>query len=596
MPYIGKSPEMGVRTRYYYTVSANDTSVSGSDDNSKTLTFSDGEYVDVYLNGVSLVAGTDYNTSTANTIAGISAMAANDVVEVVVYDVFSVFSGDISGDLSVGANLTVTGVGTLASLDISGDIDVDGTSNLDIIDVDGAANFAADVTFADGADIITASAGTSNLRIGVNAGNSITSGGNYNVCVGDEAGTAITTADANVAIGYNAGSASVEGGGNVAIGYQALDADVGGQESVAIGANALGAQNFSSGTRPGNNGIGLNAGTSITSGIGNNIMGTFAGDALTDADYNVAIGHGALSADTLGSKSIAIGANALLNQNFTSATNGLNVAIGHDAGYQVTTGTDNTIIGGGAGDAVTTGSNNVAVGSSALGAVTTGSGIIGIGKSAGLAHTTTAGGVYIGHVAGFNSTALNTCIGYLAAYSDNGATSLTSGSGNTLLGSYTGVAGATDTNSVVIGHNATGKGSNTGFLSPTSGVYQGNNSSSWSTTSDQRLKKNITDSTIGLAEINKIKVRNYEYKTKNDLAEIESDGLVEADIVEIEGVQVSAVAQELQSVLPKCVIEQDTGVLSVNTDNLTWHLVKAVQELSTALDAAVARIKTLEDG
>jgi hypothetical protein len=49
------------------------------------------------------------------------------------------------------------------NLDISGDIDVDGTSNLDVIDVDGAANFAADVTFADGADIITASAGTSKL-------------------------------------------------------------------------------------------------------------------------------------------------------------------------------------------------------------------------------------------------------------------------------------------------------------------------------------------------------------------------------------------------------------------------------------------------
>ena len=66
---------------------------------------------------------------------------------------------------------TLTGTAVVASLDISGDIDVDGTSNLDVIDVDGAANFAADVTFADGADIITASAGTSNFRAGVNAGN-----------------------------------------------------------------------------------------------------------------------------------------------------------------------------------------------------------------------------------------------------------------------------------------------------------------------------------------------------------------------------------------------------------------------------------------
>jgi len=124
--------------------------------------------------------------------------------------------------LSSGGNLTVTGVGTFASLDISGDIDIDGTSNLDIIDVDGAANFAADVTFADGADIITASAGTSNVRVGVNAGNSIQSGGNYNVVVGDEAGTALTTGDGNVAIGFNALANEDAHGLNVAVGNSAL--------------------------------------------------------------------------------------------------------------------------------------------------------------------------------------------------------------------------------------------------------------------------------------------------------------------------------------------------------------------------------------
>ena len=94
--------------------------------------------------------------------------------------------------------------------------DISGTANLDIIDVDGAANFASDVTFADGADIITASAGTSNFRAGVNAGNSIASGGNYNVAVGDEAGTAITTGDNNVAVGYQSAYSNTTGGNNVA--------------------------------------------------------------------------------------------------------------------------------------------------------------------------------------------------------------------------------------------------------------------------------------------------------------------------------------------------------------------------------------------
>ena len=92
MSYIGKSPSgSGVRTRYYFTqTSGGGTSISGTDDNGKTLTYTDGEYVDVYLNGVLLVHGTDYGTGTANTISSLAALASGDVVEVVVYDIFNV--------------------------------------------------------------------------------------------------------------------------------------------------------------------------------------------------------------------------------------------------------------------------------------------------------------------------------------------------------------------------------------------------------------------------------------------------------------------------------------------------------------------------
>jgi hypothetical protein len=91
MPYIGKSPTgSGVRTRYYFTATGGETSLSGADDGGKTLTFSDGEYVDVYLNGIALVAGTDYGTATANTIGGLAALSGGDIVEVVVYDIYNV--------------------------------------------------------------------------------------------------------------------------------------------------------------------------------------------------------------------------------------------------------------------------------------------------------------------------------------------------------------------------------------------------------------------------------------------------------------------------------------------------------------------------
>ena len=106
MAYLGKSPSQGVRNRYYFTASGGETSISGALTGG-TLTFTDGNYVDVNLNGVTLVAGTDYNTSTANTIAGLSALTASDVVEIVVYDVFSVFGGNVNGPFTISGNLSV---------------------------------------------------------------------------------------------------------------------------------------------------------------------------------------------------------------------------------------------------------------------------------------------------------------------------------------------------------------------------------------------------------------------------------------------------------------------------------------------------------
>jgi hypothetical protein len=136
------------------------------------------------------------------------------------------------------------------------------------------------------------------------------------------------------------------------------------------------------------------------------------------------------------------------------------------------------------------------------------------------------------------------------------------------------------------------KGDSTGFIDPSGGgVYQGNNSSSWATTSDRRLKKNIVDSTIGLDEINQIQVRNFEYRTAGEITELDA-----SDAIQTKGVQVGAIAQEIQAILPNCVTEESTGVLSLNADNLTWHLIKAVQELSTKNDALEARIATLEEG
>ena len=117
MPYIGKTPSFGVRNRFVFTPDAGATSVSGADANGSTLTFTDGAFVDVYLNGVLLKPTTDYNTNTANTIAGLTATVANDEVTVIVYDVFAV--GDtvsaVNGGTFSGA-VTVTTDGNTEQL------------------------------------------------------------------------------------------------------------------------------------------------------------------------------------------------------------------------------------------------------------------------------------------------------------------------------------------------------------------------------------------------------------------------------------------------------------------------------------------------
>ena len=90
MPYIGKAPNQGVTTRFIYQATAGQTSFSGSDANSNTLTYSDGEYVDVYQNGILLKPATDYTSTTGTTVDLVTGASVNDVVEIVVYDAFSI--------------------------------------------------------------------------------------------------------------------------------------------------------------------------------------------------------------------------------------------------------------------------------------------------------------------------------------------------------------------------------------------------------------------------------------------------------------------------------------------------------------------------
>jgi hypothetical protein len=134
MPYMGRSTSgFGVRDKFQFTASGSETSISGSDNNGRTLKFADGKYLDVYLNGVLLVDNTDYKTTTTNTISNLTALAANDFMEMVSYDIFSVADtvpatgGTFSGNITAASNLSVTGDLTVTG-NIIGDIEITGTT------------------------------------------------------------------------------------------------------------------------------------------------------------------------------------------------------------------------------------------------------------------------------------------------------------------------------------------------------------------------------------------------------------------------------------------------------------------------------------
>ena len=126
MPYFGASSENAVRRRFTYLASASATSISGADANGQVLAFQDGAYVDVYLNGVKLKTGEDYDTATANTINNLSALNLNDEVEIIVYELFNVADtvsksdgGTFNSGITVTGNITTTGTLQLQDADES---------------------------------------------------------------------------------------------------------------------------------------------------------------------------------------------------------------------------------------------------------------------------------------------------------------------------------------------------------------------------------------------------------------------------------------------------------------------------------------------
>lgn len=127
----------GTSQRFTYTISGTPTTVSGSDNSGNTLGY-DAGFIDVYLNGVKMVNGTDVTVTSGNSVVFASALANGDVVDIVAFGTFNV--------AAINANNINSGTVPIARLGTSGTKDnttfLRGDNTFAVVDTTNASNLS----------------------------------------------------------------------------------------------------------------------------------------------------------------------------------------------------------------------------------------------------------------------------------------------------------------------------------------------------------------------------------------------------------------------------------------------------------------------
>jgi hypothetical protein len=169
----------------------------------------------------------------------------------------------------------------------------------------------------------------------------LSSKGNNNIFVGEDAGSVNSIGFINSFLGYKAGFSNVSGSQNTFIG---------GETGTS---NTEGAMNSFIGRRAGN----LN-----TTGNENTFVGAYAGQSNQDGFHNSFLGVSTGNSNTLGNENTFLGAHAGYNNNLGNN----NTFVGNFAGLVNTAGTNNTFIGFYAGASSSNLTNATAIGTGAI--------------------------------------------------------------------------------------------------------------------------------------------------------------------------------------------------------------------------------------
>jgi hypothetical protein len=497
-----------------------------------------------------------------------------------------------------------------------------------------------------------------NVFIGENTGQNNTSGfyntaigyetfyynrkGNYNTSIGCQSlGSLLDSGDYNVAVGYMALSNKIKGNCNIAVGSNALKNDTAGTHNIAIGNEAMGYSSYtvnnniaigdSSLYKNGKNNygdeghdnlaFGLCALRNNISGHNNVAMGNWSLYKINNGDNNVAIGDSTLSHNLKGGWNIAIGSSALKND--TAGSN--NIAIGYKAmGYSSYTSGENIAIGnfslyktGKPGWWTSTGYDNIALGESALYNNTEGNYNVGIGNDALYKNNTGGANVAVGYGALYNNNGgTNIALGYEALYNN------TSGNRNIAIGYWSSRQNTTGSYNVAIGDNSgfgvsldntTCIGSGSGGIANNDNRVEIGNTSvnwiggqvTWSTYSDERIKKNVKNDVAGLSFITKLRPVTYylDIHKQNRLTG-KVDTATWRGKYDIEKMKMTGfIAQEVEHAAQECGYDfsgvqkgnDNVGMYSISYAQFVVPLVKAVQEQQEIIERQKQQISVMQN-
>ncbi len=285
----------------------------------------------------------------------------------------------------------------------------------------------------------------------------------YNTALGSYTLASNVNGVASTAVGSLALANDTSIGYNTALGYGALQSNRLGYGNISVGQNSMLTNktgNFN--TAVGNNAMIYSDKTVASVALGSDAL------KLDTTGYNTAVGVLALANSISGGGNVSVGAYNLYTNGsgdkntsmgyeslFYNSSGSYNVAIGDSAGYNNTTASSNIFIGRAAGASNQTRTNLLFIGDSTGFKNSVGSEQVFIGNYAGKSHRINSRNTFVGVYAGYLDSLgyNNTFIGEEAGYNNKGTVANT-GIRNTFVGQASGYTNTTGNENTILGYNA----------------------------------------------------------------------------------------------------------------------------------------------